>query len=79
MVTNESVNTSIEEKTILYTYWDDLPSLKIIELDNKLYTKHECRSAVNRILREGVEEPLGRDLKKSRRAMTADESFMVLD
>lgn len=60
-----------DKRTLLYSFWDSLPPLKVTQQDKDETLNHKIRSRIIRILREGIVDPMG-DYAR-RRALNAKE------
>lgn len=61
-----------ENRKILYTFWDNLPLLAIIEVSTKEIYSNETRVSIIRLLKEGIEDKIDGERKK-RYALNARE------
>ncbi|MFX0172183.1 MAG: winged helix-turn-helix domain-containing protein [Candidatus Hodarchaeota archaeon] len=44
----------INERKILYDYWDEIPAMKFFDVGKEYYSAHPSRPAILRILKEGL-------------------------
>lgn len=66
------------DSSILYEFWDSIPSLKFIDVKKKVYGKQPIRKAIIRILREGLMERSEEDPTRRRRALNVNEIESLL-
>ena len=68
------------ERQILYDFWDSLQGVKVLNVPSKVFTSHPVRSAILRILREGMPEDdeVTPPSKKTRHALNTKEIRRLL-
>jgi DNA-binding transcriptional ArsR family regulator len=63
----------LTQRDILYSYWQEIPNVKLHKLPSKVMYSHEARGAILAILREGI-----KDTEGTRHAMKAEEIKTLL-
>lgn len=68
------------ERQILYDFWDSLPGVKVLNVPSKVFTSHPVRSAILRVLREGLleDDEATPPSKKARHALNTKEIRRLL-
>jgi DNA-binding transcriptional ArsR family regulator len=68
------------ERQILYDFWDSLQGAKVLNVPSKVFTSHPVRSAILRVLREGMleDDEATPPLKKARHALNTKEIRRLL-
>jgi DNA-binding transcriptional ArsR family regulator len=68
------------ERQILYDFWDSLQGVKVLNVPSKVFTSHPVRSAILRVLREGLleDDEATPPSKKARHALNTKEIRRLL-
>ncbi|MHA2226920.1 MAG: hypothetical protein ACXAC8_17025 [Candidatus Hodarchaeales archaeon] len=67
------------DRQILYEYWKSIPAIKIIDAPKKVLKSHPARSAIIRVLLEGLKDDSNDPKSRIRHAFNVNELKKVLE